>query len=247
MKNRKDNIIKRTFLSIHQHISDKDLQKYDAYITLTESINDAININQKPHIVIEGFADSEDVEILEKHENYIMYAGGVYEKYGVKSLVEAFMKIDRKDVDLYIFGEGTYVDELKAICAKNSRIKYMGCISTDAVVKKKKKALLLVNPRPTNEEFSKYSFPSKTIEYLLSGTAVVSTNLPGIPEEYFKYMFKFSDCTTEAIRKDLNWILSQSMTTLVQLGRKGHEYVALKKNNLEMTKKIFKFLKENLR
>ena len=244
MKGRKENIIKRTFLSLYQKISDRDLHAYDAYIPLTESINDVVNVNKKPYIVIEGFADSRDTEISSVHEYYIMYAGGVYEKYGVKTLVDAFISLNRQDVMLYIFGEGPYVDELKKVQALHSNVRYMGCVSPEEAVAYEKRALLLVNPRPTDEEFAKYSFPSKTMEYLLSGTAVVSTRLPGIPEEYFEHMYSFSGYTEEAISAGLASILSQSKATLRAKGEDGHVFAMKKKNNVEMSKKVLELLRK---
>lgn len=246
MKGRKENIIKRTFLLLYQKISDRDLHAYDAYIPLTESINDVVNVNKKPHIVIEGFADSKDTEISDVHENYIMYAGGVYEKYGVKTLVDAFISLNRQDVMLYIFGEGPYVDELKKVQALHSNVQYMGCVSPEEAVSYEKRALLLVNPRPTDEEFAKYSFPSKTMEYLLSGTAVVSTKLPGIPEEYFKHMFSFDGYTVTEIHNGLRKILDMSREELYNIGKEGHAFVAEKKNNVEMAGKILRFLKDSV-
>ena len=50
------------------------------------------------------------------------------------------------------------------------------------------KATLLVNPRPTTEEFTIYSFPSKNMEYMASGTPLLTTKLPGMPEEYHQYV-----------------------------------------------------------
>ena len=41
-----------------------------------------------------------------------------------------------------------------------------------------------MNPRSADAEYTKYSFPSKTIEYLATGVPVVMNRLPGIPEEY---------------------------------------------------------------
>ena len=37
-------------------------------------------------------------------------------------------------------------------------------------------------------EYTKYSFPSKTMEYLLSGSKVVMYRLAGIGEEYYQYI-----------------------------------------------------------
>ena len=242
MKERKESRFKEKCLSVYQKIADLDLRSYDYYIPLTESINDEINVLNKPHYVIEGFADSQDEKIFTTHDDYIMYAGGIYEKYGVKALVDAFLKLKRDDIELYIFGEGTYTEELKKISEKNPRVRYMGCVTPEKVVEYEKRALLLVNPRPTDEKFAKYSFPSKTMEYLLSGTAVASTRLPGIPKEYFNYMYALDGFTEDKLRKSLDEILSQSKETLGKMGKKGHEFVLKEKNNQVMAQKIYDFL-----
>ena len=242
MKERKESLIKKIFLGIYQKIADSDLKSYDAYIPLTESINEVVNEKEKTYIVVEGFADGKDTEISEQHENYIMYAGGVYEKYGVKALTEAFISLDRKDIQLYIFGEGSYVEELKKVQEKNSNIKYMGCVSPEEAVVYEKRALLLVNPRPTDEEFAKYSFPSKTMEYMLSGTAVVSTRLPGIPKEYFNYMYAFDEDSCSGIADKLKEILNLPKDELIKKGKTAHCFVSENKNNIVVAEKIIKMI-----
>lgn len=244
MKENRESIIKAKFMEFYQKISNKDLTSYDAYIPLTESINEEININQKPFCVVEGFADVTDSEIIDVHSNFIMYAGGIYEKYGVKTLVEAFLELEIEDVELHIFGNGSYVDELLKVCISHPRIKYKGCVLPQDVVAIEKKALLLVNPRPCNEEFAKYSFPSKTMEYLLSGTAVVSTRLPGIPEEYFEHMYVFRDDTKNGIKDTLSDILNQPRARIIDMGRRGHEFVLKEKNNVVMAQKILSLLEK---
>lgn len=242
MKERKESLIKKMLLSIYQKLADTDLKSYDTYVPLTKSINDVVNQKEKPYVIIEGFADSNDDQLSTVHDNYIMYAGGVYEKYGVKTLVEAFLKLKRNDIELYIFGEGSYVGELERISKVNPKVKYMGCITPNEVVEYEKRALLLVNPRPTNETFSKFSFPSKTMEYLLSGTAVVSTKLPGIPEEYFEYMFSFESDDSDSIFDKLNELLNFSNVELIDKGKLAHNFVLQNKNNVIMTSKIINLM-----
>lgn len=242
MKENKESIIKRKLTALYQKISNRDLMSYDAYIPLTESINEEINVRQKPYCIVEGVADIKDNQISDVHDNYLMYAGGVYEKYGVKTLVEAFLDLQCKDVELHIFGDGSYVDELKKICEQHSQVKYMGCVLPKEVVGYEKRALLLVNPRPCDEEFAKYSFPSKIMEYLLSGTAVVSSRLPGIPDEYFEHMYVFKDTTKTEITQTLSEIISKPREELILMGRSGHMFVMEKKNNLIMAKKILDLL-----
>lgn len=242
MKKRKELLIKKIFLSIYQKIADADLKSYDAYIPLTESINNAVNLKRKPYTVVEGFADSKDISVSDKHNRYLMYAGGVYEKYGLQNLVKAFMRINRKDVDLFIFGDGSYVEEIEKLHKSNSRLKYMGCLPPEKVVQYEKEALLLVNPRPTGEEFAKYSFPSKTMEYMLSGTPVVSTRLPGIPKEYFDYIYAFDADSCDSIADKLNEILELSDDELIKKGKAAHDFVQKNKNNVVMADKIIKLM-----
>ena len=244
MKNRKEGIIKKCFLSVYQKVANKDLFSYDIYVPLTKSIDEVVNIHGKPSIVIEGFADSSDKNISDKHKPYIMYAGGVYEKYGLKNLVEAFIGLKKQDVSLFVFGEGSYVGEIKKVEKKYSNIKYMGCLSQTEVVEYEKEALLLINPRPTNEEFSKYSFPSKTIEYMLSGTPVISTRLPGIPDEYFDYIYSFSDNNVSTMQKELEEILKLPTDVLYEKGKKAHDFILKEKNNNSMTRKMINFFNE---
>jgi glycosyltransferase involved in cell wall biosynthesis len=243
MKERRESSIKKWLLSMYQKISDADLKSYDAYIPLTESINEVVNENGKPYVVVEGFADSKDTEISKNHEDYIMYAGGVYEKYGVKALIEAFISLNRKDIQLYIFGDGSYVEELKNAQDKYPNIKYMGCVLPKEVVAYEKRALLLVNPRPTGEEFAKYSFPSKTMEYLLSGAPVLSTRLPGIPTEYFDYLYAIEGCTADDIKAAIEQVLALDKQELYDRGVSGRNFVLKNKNNVKMSDKIIELMK----
>ena len=244
MKGRKENILKHCLVSAYQRIADRDLHAYNAYIPLTESLNDVANTKRRPHIVIEGFADSRDTTLSDVHENYIMYAGGVFEKYGVRALTEAFLSLNRPDICLYIFGEGPYTETLEKIQAAHPNVKYMGCVSPEEAVAFEKKALLLVNPRPTDEEFSKYSFPSKTMEYLLSGTATASTLLPGIPGEYFEYILPMHDDSTEGLAKALEEILRMPKEQLQEIGHRGHDFAIREKNNVFMAGRIYSFLEK---
>ena len=71
--------------------------KFDAYIFLTEYMNENININNKPYVIIEGIVDNinkEEKNIKKYKKKVCLYAGGLYEKYGLKILVDAFKNIN---------------------------------------------------------------------------------------------------------------------------------------------------------
>ncbi len=52
-----------------------------------------------------------------------------------------------------------------------------------------------------------YSFPSKTFEYMVSGTPFLTTRLKGIPQEYDKYIYSINDSDINLIKKEIETIL----------------------------------------
>jgi len=245
MKQRKSNFLRKIAQKAYEALADKDVYKYDSYILIVETMSSVINKNKHPFLIIEGSVDKgmEDRRNTVQNKNnprVVMYAGGVYEKFGVGSLVRAFQKTHLNNIYLHIYGDGTYVNEVKDISKKDPRIKYMGILPVDIIVEKEMEATLLVNPRPSNEAFTKYSFPSKTLEYMVSGTPVLTTRLPGIPKEYNDYLFYFE--SEDEMARKLEEVLSLSDSILNTKGEKAKEFVLSKKNNFTQGHKIIDFI-----
>ena len=100
----------------------------------------------------------------------------------------------------------------------------------------------MVNPRPTDEEYTKYSFPSKNMEYMVSGTAVLTTNLPGMPEEYKQYVYLIEDESVDGVCKALKKISELSEEEVMNKSRLAREFVLSEKNNKIQTKKIIELI-----
>ena len=100
----------------------------------------------------------------------IVYTGNLSERYGILNLAEAFTKLKEQDLRLVICGVGGAYDKLAEMSMKDSRIILRGLLPYDEILKVQRNALLLVNPRTSEGEYTKYSFPSKTMEYFVSGT-----------------------------------------------------------------------------
>ena len=103
-------------------------------------------------------------------------------------------------------------------------------------------ATLLVNPRPTNEEYVKYSFPSKTMEYMASGTPVLTTVLPGMPKEYYPYVNFIREESPQGIADALKTVLASSDDELFAQGCRAREFVLKERNNVVQAKKILAML-----
>ncbi len=231
----------------NKKINEKMQTKYDGYILITEEMNKIVNPKNKPHIVIEGLVDiresAENNEVQKSSPRVIMYAGGLYERYGVKTLIEAFGNIQNSNVKLDLYGDGDLVPYIQSI--ENKKIDFHGVVTNDKIVEAEKKATLLVNPRFTSEEYTKYSFPSKNMEYMVSGTPVLTTKLPGMPEEYYNYVYLIEDETQRGMQKCLETLLGLNEDELDKKGKKAREFVLSQKNNVNQTNKIISFLEVN--
>ena len=214
----------------------KFLTNYDAYILLTEQMTHIINPKNKPKIIMEGLVDvkmGETENILKNKykERVLIYAGGLHEKYGIRTLIEAFIKLKDLDLRLHFYGTGDMEEAINKYSEVDSRIKYFGVVPNKIVVENQLKATLLLNPRPTKEEFTKYSFPSKNMEYMVSGTPVVTTKLSGMPKEYYDYVYLFEEENAAGIYRSLDKILLKSKKELQEFGAKSKTFVLMHKNN----------------
>ena len=217
------------------------------YVLLTEAMNDYLNKAGKPYVILEGHADitmAARIPAMEKKvkPRVCFYAGGVSKQYGLSNLVEGFRKADIPNAQLHIYGPGDYVKELQQIAAEDSRVFYGGMLLNTEIVEKEQEATLLVNPRPTGEEYVKYSFPSKTMEYMASGTPVLTTVLPGMPKEYHPHVYLLEDESAEGIAESLKEVLSNTEEALFRKGAEARRFVLEQKNNVIQARKILDML-----
>lgn len=218
------------------------------YVFLTEAMNTRLNPGNKPYVILEGHCDAAmaaEVPAMERKKSprICMYAGGVVAKYGLDYLVEGFRLADIPNAKLVVYGPGSYVPQLQEIAAQDTRIEYGGMLFNREIVERELEATVLINPRPTYEEFVKYSFPSKTMEYMVSGTPTITTDLPGMPREYLPYVYLITEETPQGVAEVLRRVLDQDAQTLHDFGMQARAFVLNNKTNEIQAKKILEMLK----
>ena len=222
------------------------MQNFDGYILLTEQMNKIVNPNHKPHIIMEGLCSSHLPELYQgEKRKVILYSGSLWKNdAGIEYLVQGFIKAKLSEYELHLYGTGELVPWIEEISKEYPNVKYMGCVTNSEMVKIQSEAMLLVNPRPSKEEFCKYSFPSKTIEYMASGTPVLMTRLPGVPMEYFDYVYTIEDETSEGMCKTLEIILSKEENDLKKFGICAREFVKEKKSQKRQSERVYEFVQQ---
>ena len=148
----------------------------DGYLSLTESLVNVFNPSA-PSYVFEGLVAEENDAGKDPIHNYFYFGGSLYERYGVKTLIDAFLASNVKS-KLVIAGSGP-LDKYIEKCAENDyRILYLSQLSKEKNIAYMRNAIANINPRPLNEQLDKESVPSKLLEYLSVGAPVISTKYP---------------------------------------------------------------------
>lgn len=227
---------------LYRKITNMVIANSSSYTFLSSKMNERLNKKNKPYVIVEGFAD--DVNLKEyEHNNEVVYAGNLSIDNGVMNLVNAFIKSNlHESCVLRLFGNGSATDQIKEIEKEDKHIQYEGVRPNKEVLEVLYRARLLINPRPTNEEFTFYSFPSKTIEYLGTGTPFASTELYAIDKEYFNYIESLGNGAEEEILNFFNHFNDVDYNSRLDKARRGKEFIALNKNKKTQTKKMLTIL-----
>ena len=234
---------------VYNSLLTKILENFDGYLLLTEQMNEVVNRHHKPYIIMEGFVDANMItttNLLEhkSSERILIYAGGIYEKYGIKKLIEAFLKLEDDDLRLHIYGEGEMEKDMPYYMSLDKRVVYQGIVPNNIVVERQLEASLLINPRSSTEEFTKYSFPSKNMEYMASGTPIMTTLLPGMPIEYIPFVYLFTDESIDGIYQTLNNLLLKPKEELSEFGFHAKQFVLENKSNYIQAKRLLSFVED---
>lgn len=241
---RKLKIVKRKMAELYTKNLVRMQSGFDGYIFLTESMRHIIG-DRKPYSIVEGIADIQCFEKIESVENRpdappaILYAGTLAQRYGIKLLMDAF-ELCSGNYELWICGSGDYEKQIIERAGINTKIKFLGRMTHKETLVLEKQACLLVNVRNKEDEYTKYSFPSKMMEYMLSGTPVATTKLSGIPEEYFKYVYTISGKSYGEIAIELDQIMND--TNKKEVGRNARNFIIENKSDISQGRKVNYFL-----
>ncbi len=236
----KTSFVKKFLRKLNNKKVYKCLERVDKFVLLTEQMKEPLKVGKREYTVIEGICNGTAPELLEDSgkEKIILYTGTLHKKFGIGNLLEAFSSIDSEKYRLWICGGGDMEEEIVSRAAKDSRIKFYGYLSKSDIGKLQQQSTVLVNPRQNEGEYTKYSFPSKTMEYMLSGKPVIMYKLDGIPNEYDEYLHLVSENTVDALKNKILEVCEQPYEQREAFGCKASEFVMKEKNSLIQAEKV---------
>lgn len=243
----KQNILKNILLKWFNASSMKKTAKSEGLVLLSESMLDFVDNKTIKHIVMEGLVDFQSMDVKDSYDvpehRVILYTGTLRKIFGVLNLVEAFMQIPHKDIELWVCGSGDASDRISEAAESDTRIKFWGLVGSQKALEFQKQATILVNPRTSDGEYTKYSFPSKTMEYLLAGKSVIINKLPGIPEEYYQFVYTPEDESVRALRDCIIRVLDTDKDKLQSKALAGRDFIINNKNSKTQMERVIKMIR----
>lgn len=172
----------------------------------------------------------------------IMYAGGLSELKGVRVMLASFALLEGNGYELWITGRGPLEDAVREAAANDSRITYWGFPDQEQLLSLYSKADTLVNPHSAMHASARYLFPSKLIEYLATGTPVVSTSsTPEVAEIYRDVCLVTAADAPEEIAASIRRLAGMTGVQRCELGARARSFVVAEKSWQRQAQRIAEF------
>ena len=160
----------------------------DGYIFPTQLLDEAVNVNNKPSVVIHGTYQAEALRKVSFDDDkiHVVYAGTLDPRKGSLTVVETAEYLP-ENYHVHILGHGS--DEEKRQLQEKilgqhtenaATVTYDGLLGGDDYVRFMQKCQLGLSPQAPDAPFNGTSFPSKILSYLANGLRVVSVRIPAI-------------------------------------------------------------------
>ena len=224
----------------------KNMRYVDKYLLYSKHMAEFLKLEDGVWTVMEG---SYDPSLLVENENKaddgkisVMYSGVLDLRYGIKELLDSMDMLD-SNYELWLTGNGNAVPLIEERAKADERIKYFGYFPSRLdLLKKQREATMLISTRDPSEPASKYCFPSKIFEYMVSGNPVISTVIDGIPEEYFNYIIPLESISPEMLSEKIKGVASMDKKDRDEFGEKAKRFVLENKSNVAQMKKVLEFI-----
>lgn len=239
--------LKKFFKSIDLKNIDREMKNCDRFVLFAETMSNRLNLNKNQYIVMEGCVNCDHYigkDNSEKNNSNIvyLYSGILNYGYGIDKLLSAFKLINNQNIELWLAGSGAMEHDINVASEADTRIKYLGYISDRELLRKyQREADYLLCMIPPDNIATEYCFPSKLLEYMISGNPTVSFKLRGVGDEYYKYLITFSDDSPKGVADTISRLSCLSKDERDEIGEKAKEFIVNNKNHYIQGGKVFDY------
>ncbi|MEL4106489.1 glycosyltransferase [Oscillospiraceae bacterium WX1] len=238
----------RLLLGIFNALTKKIIAACPNLIVLNRHAAEQYNPNAR-FIVMEGGVDhvNDDGYPANKTtgQRRIVYSGSLTAYNGISALMDAMALVEHSDVRLHIYGKGQLESAVRNRASMMANVYYDGSLKNAEIRAVQKDAWLLINPRLVDDPIAQVTFPSKILEYMQSGTPVLTTRLNGFHEAYNDKLFFIQGLgKAPEIAEAINHLADLDEATLADTAEKAKNFVCSSKTWAVQARKVNEFLKD---
>ena len=240
----KGNVLRAFAKKVDKKIIDWCIRRIDCFALLSEPMRERLPIEDKPWVLMEGIFQGERPAEEPVKEPYktIMFAGNLGTFKGIKTIVDAFEMIEGDDYRLWIRGDGEYKTELLRIAEKDKRITWFPPMTREEVLDHERRSTIMVNGAEPDFDAALYFFPSKTMDYMASGSPTVMFHLGCMPEEYGQYIYYVEGEGAKGLRDKMVEVCEKPEEELKAFGKRAQDFIFEYKNPKVQCGKIIHLL-----
>ena len=228
---------------IDRWLIDFAMKRFNGFVLLSHFMKDRLRIKNQDYLILEGIFDLKDQrnQVEKDSKKIVLYTGKIEKWFGLEDLLKAFCKVKGPDYRLYLCGPGD-IEMVNSYIDRDNRIVYKGCLTHEEVLELQKKATLLVNPRHSTDDYTLYSFPSKTMEYMASGTPTLMCKLKSLPDEYLSHLYLFDDESIDGYARKIQECLELSDEEQDNFGKEAADFIVKNKNSLQQAQRLVEYI-----
>lgn len=170
----------------------------------------------------------------------LVCAGLLWEQNGTRLLLEVFHKYPDLKAEIFFAGNGKDVKLIEDAARKDSRIHYAGMLSMDDLFRLYERADVLLNLRKEDE--IDFHFPSKLLEYIVTGRHVISTPVAHAERDYGKYITILNEYSPDALATAIGQLCNSNRDELLALGQQARAFMLRERSWEHQTKRIIKYI-----
>lgn len=215
-------------------------------LALSSDVFSYLNLDKNPCMLTKiGHNEKENFLTLSEKKHIrkrIVYTGTLISYDGIQELLDAVTLLPEDKYELHIYGTGPLLDLVKEYQSKYKNIVYCGYLKNKEIKRVLSQADILLNIRISNSYTDIFGFPSKLIEYILSGTPIVSTNFKTLPEEISKFLYIVKDETPESIANEILKLEKFDSNFINENSKLAYDYIFNNYNYENIVKEMIMFI-----
>lgn len=225
--------------------SEKIYKYLDGSMALNKRVFEHLGLKDKPHHLTKiGYSCVPEFPHRKKQnvKTKIVYTGSLMYYDGTEELLEAVSRLENQNIELVIYGSGPLRSVVESYASRFNNIYFAGYLPNEKIGQVLREADLLINPRMPYFFTDVFGFPSKMIEYLLSGTPVITTQFAAMPEAYRQFVYLIEEESVDGIRDAILKAVRDDAAAKVQKAKDAYQYIIENNNYDSIVKEMLDFV-----